>query len=189
MQYTLSTVKLNLWLVFTLLFGLLPILLRLLAFSVNPTVTPVILSDFIFLGLMFNATAVINVAAEENATKFFWLVVVWVGIFSAILACIYTLNLFIQASATPLWVITFIIIIPGLLLSVSTTDSEAVMRGQAMISQKDFIDTLPKQVQQHVNKLINRLVEQNDRGEPIDETLIDKLNELTTIESNYEKPT
>ena len=152
------------WIVFTLFCGSLPILLRLLlAESLAEHTEPLILlSDVVFLGLMFNASAMANITAEKiMPTVFLGVFAAALG-FSVCLATVYTSSMFQETTSYSTWLTVCGLILCSLFLAFFTTSTDAMETIQASFDLSDQVPTLPSESRQLINKLFTKAIDERD---------------------------
>jgi len=87
------------WLFFTIIVGCLPMLLRYIVFLCVPTVTPFIVSDLIFLGILFNVSTVMSISAVKELTTIRGVFLGWAVFTSIMLLCLYVVSMLSGANA------------------------------------------------------------------------------------------
>jgi len=163
-----TRIKFCQWLFFTIFFGTAPIIFRMIAVVCGTDVPFVVVSDFTFLGIILNASAVANVAAEKKVEDFLWYVVAFAGVSSALFVGLYMIHLNQPIPTVGIWCTVAVLLIPAFLLSLTTTDVEAIRHGQRRILVNDLWNKLSENTQQAIIKFDKNIQASKKNGTQID---------------------
>ena len=150
--------RMSQWLLFTVLFGTLPILIRLLA-AVTATesgVAYVSIQEFVFLGLIFNVASLANITIEKDKPTVYPVVVGWTVCLSFFLIIMYTVTLIEPNTSWLAWPITIVLLLLTVPLSWLTADVEAMQEWQYMHNAEDILRCTPENLKSRVRKRIDQ---------------------------------
>jgi hypothetical protein len=135
------------WMLFTLIFGSAPIVVRWFSAltAVDRAIPYFVLSDFVFLALMFNASVIANLSTQKFLPDVFFIFTVVPAAASSILVCIFMQDVNGQASAVG-WIITLTILLFALILSFFATNSKTMESIQKEIDFATNLSELPPDI-------------------------------------------
>ena len=102
-----------------------------------------VLSDVIFLGLMFNAAAIANVLSEKFAPKTYALILGLTSVPSLFLVWAFSMSFREDMPQWFLWTWVILTIVFSVVLSFFTSDSRFTVSVERILSQSDLIANLP----------------------------------------------
>ena len=117
-----------------------------------------LIGDFVFWGIMLNASAIYNVISAENSPDAQVSETAWAFLRSAILVAMYTVALFPGISQIALWIIVTPIVTISLIASFLVTDSIHMQAKQEIFNLANKIERLPHSVRKDVNQIIDRFL-------------------------------
>jgi hypothetical protein len=150
------------WMLFTLLFGTAPIVVRWFSAltAVDQSIPYFVLSDFVFLALMFNASVIANLSTQRFLPDVFFIFTVVPAAASSILVCIFVQDVKGQANGVG-WAITLIILLFALILSFFATNSKTMESIQKEIDFATNLSELPSEI---VDSIINGMCDKANAG-------------------------
>ena len=170
MLYSYTVSQYVRWLIYTLGFGLAPIVLRWLMVPSHPEqeLPYFVLSDFIFFGLMLNAAAMSNLTAQKSRLELFFRYGSATGILSFFLVTIYCATIS-QPAGYAYWIgVISILVIAGVLSFFSTSDATM----EYLQKEIEFIDNLAKLPKDERNAIIETICRISDAKKPDDHELL-----------------
>ena len=172
------------WLVFTLLFGALPILLRftIVGPGMHSDLDWFVLTDFIFLGLILNASAVSSVFAEQTAPRVYRMIVFFAALFGIVLIAFYCADVRGERPYAA-WPGVLVVDILALALSYFTTSSKDIATLEKELEDKEDMYVYTKPFRDHVFACERRA----KNGEEIDvhEEFAPFLENSTTVKKEF----
>ena len=148
------------WLYCTIIFGSLPIVIRLIvSLSASDSQIPLFsLSDFAFWGIMFNIAAITNATHMKKVSSDLIVGIVSVAIIHIVLfVTIYCIALFPSINHGVLWTIGTVILISSFIFSHETTDREfmhSIQMALEMANTRDKMHPIMKEYLKHIDERI-----------------------------------
>jgi len=133
------------WMMFTLLFGASPIYMRMTCLSVDSHAPHFVLSDFVFFGLMLNASIVANLSQTKFRPDVYLIFVGLSAVTSSVLVGCFVKDINGQADSVA-WFITVGIIVLSAGLSFITTNDKALERIQKEVDFANNLNKLPPEL-------------------------------------------
>ena len=154
------------WLLFTLAFGCLPLILRVIEASQSEgAVAYFALSDFVFLGLMFNASAMANISTEKLIPTVYRKVMILAVFTSLFLAVLYMHDVRSDLSySTFAWICAVVLLLFAFGLSHFSSMPGEVHAVQDMLDEQDFLATFVSPVRTKLKSIRDR----QEKGEAMD---------------------
>ena len=155
------------WLFFTLMIGSAPILLRVIISTSSPKeeIPMVLLSEIIFFGLLFNASAAANLVADKHKPGVFLLIMSFVAVLSLGLVTFFILDLAGMPLVNVAWWIVGSLLFLSAMLSFFTTSSQLLSDVQMGFDFNEKVKTLPPFSQKLINHLIAKASAAGDLSE------------------------
>ena len=120
LYFTLLNRRYLYWMIYTLFFGLIPILMRAViacSVSVEHVLPLFVLSDFVFLGLMFNAVSMANLVARQVRSDILATAAMYISLLSTLLVIVFSVSLVGGLSDYITWSLVIIVLLPILMFS------------------------------------------------------------------------
>ena len=158
---------------FTLLFGSLPIVARFYFAAESTEAIPwILVSDVIFFGLMFNASAVANTIGENNTR---WSYVLSLGVtvcLSAALFCVYVMDMAFGPLSAMGWTILLSVLVLSFFAAFFTSNSDNIRTVEKHFDRSHQIAMLPPHIRRLAYSCLSEMqwknaVEQADTFERI----------------------
>jgi len=146
------------WLYYTMIFGLLPIVIRcIVSLSVLDERIPLFsLADFAFFGIMLNIAAITNVTNLKKTIPHVIVFVVSIAIVHiAFLTTLYSIALFPEVKHSIVLVIAGIVLASSFLFLYATTDMNLLLSLQMASEMADIKDTLHPLKQAYMEQTID----------------------------------
>ena len=159
--------KMAYWFLFTLLFGLLPILLRLFVFAISGSgiVQPLMLSEVIFLGLMFNVSAVVNISFVTDNPKIAGSSTCLAIILSMILIVLYVVDLIVPVNLYVVLPVVTVTTLMAFMLSFVSANDDVLQEWRCRLDAEDVVKNIQDR---SLRDRIEKIVAQRKEGERLD---------------------
>jgi hypothetical protein len=137
--------------------GLLPILLRFSAAvsSKDGSISYFSLSDIIFIGIIFNMSAITNALTEKGLTTLYWIIFGWGMGLSTFLLSLYTLQLVHEVNLYVGAPLVFILTLISFLLSFLASDSKTLQQFQTRLNAEEMLTDMPKSLQKRIKAVLD----------------------------------
>jgi len=152
------------WIIYVFLFGTFPIVLRLLSAQFAESQIPyILLSDVVFLGLMFNVATMLNVSSPGKIRPAVYTITfLFTFMTSLILALIYTQSMVGEVKMSAVWAITAVTVICTLVVSFLTTYTDMLDEIQEAFDDADLIEGLPLDLRKEVEDMLRKIIWDGD---------------------------
>ena len=153
------------WLLFTLLFGGLPILLRsgLVATQSDGSVDYFVFSDIVFFGLMLNASAMANISSEKLVPTVCRKIFILAVVSSLWLIALYSQNITNDLGGSLIaWLFVVLPLLLAFGISHFTSSSREVQALQNECDEKDFAAILIQPLRVHLRSIKDRQAKGED---------------------------
>jgi len=146
------------WLWYTLFFGTLPIVMRFYSafWSTEQNIDYFVLSDIIFLGLMFNASAMSNISSEQDIPSVHMNFFPVTAILSMLLALLYAVGLSQNVNWIVVWLTTVLLVLCSFGLSFFSSNSRSLRRLQKDFTLAEYTSKLDEPLRSAVFDLVER---------------------------------
>ena len=146
------------WLLFTVAFGFLPIIMRAITSGGSDSgVSGIAHTDVAFFGLMFNAVAMANVISEKHAPRVYLLVLGATSVLSISFIGAYMAGLSSGVDTAMLWLWLVFTLIVSVTLSFFTTDADLMYELQRVLDQSDQVSKLPSPLKQKAHAVLDAM--------------------------------
>lgn len=152
---------------FTVIFGSMPLLLRLLIASADPKggIPYFSLSDIAFLGIMFNTAAIANLSSSKGIkSQFYTSSFAFALIHIMVLVAIHSVSMLPGYGSNWIWAVAVLFVGTSLFFSYLTTDAEFMQASQQAMEHADKIHGMHPLQQVYMRSIAERVY----NGEIID---------------------
>ena len=151
------------WMFFTVLCGMLPIVVRFVSWlsAAEGVTSPVQFSDVVFLGLMFNAASAAHVLADKYRENTFLLVIAFALMLSVAMVGVYAVEIMFGPHPV-FWACLAFPIFCSVGMSLCTANSAWLEEAEVTLSRAEFIDRLPQHIRKDVHKQLDQVMWSGD---------------------------
>lgn len=153
------------WMYYTMIFGALPLVIRLIVSFADPSgrIDHCSLSDFAFWGIMFNIAAISNATSHKEMQPSLFSSVVTLSLIQiSFFVAIYCISILPDLKLLVAWFICIPLLIISIIFSYLTTDNEFMVSIRMALEEADVIEKMHPLQRAYLQQLQDRMMNGED---------------------------